>query len=136
MYIEVGMFYKTRNGLKVRIYATDGTDSTAIHGAVLNLKEKWTPYQWFSGGECQMGSNWPMDIVSEWVEPHPAESWPVDAKLLVRDYEGDEWVKRYFAKFEKGLVHSWANGGTSWSACAPTTVWRFVKLAEADDGQG
>jgi hypothetical protein len=74
-------------------------------------------------------------------EPHPAESWPVDAKILVRDYEGGEWVKRYFAKFENGLLHAWTGGGTSWSFSdsatvwkfsGPTTVWKFAKLAEEE----
>lgn len=68
-------------------------------------------------------------------ETHPAESWPVDAKILVQDYEGGEWIKRYFAKFENGRLHAWLGGGTSWSANGHTSVWGLAKLAEADDGQ-
>lgn len=63
-------------------------------------------------------------------ESHPAESWPVDAKILVRNYKGNKWVKRYFAKFEKGLVHSWVNGSTSWSAYDRVIPWTFAKLAK------
>lgn len=69
-------------------------------------------------------------------EPHPAESWPVDTKILVRNSEADEWNRRYFAKYENGLLHFWVGGCTSWSSCGTTVTWNFFKLAENDDGQG
>lgn len=34
MRIEIGKFYKTRKGQKVRIYALDGYMDNAIHGAI------------------------------------------------------------------------------------------------------
>lgn len=34
MRIEIGRFYKTRDGKKVRIYALDGYMDDAIHGAI------------------------------------------------------------------------------------------------------
>lgn len=129
MKIEVGKFYKMRDERKVRIYCTDGDARSGVHGAFYNGRG-WFAWTWTKEGisDSSTGkSNY--DIISEWVEPHPAESWPVDAKILVRDYEGGEWVKRYFAKFENGIVHSWAGGDTSWSSSGQTTVWKLAKLA-------
>ena len=56
---------------------------------------------------------------------------PVDTQIYVRDYEGGEWIPRYFAKFEDGRVCAWCGGGTSWSRGEHETIfWRHAKLAE------
>ncbi len=66
--IEVGKFYKTRNGMKIRIYAVDGYYKYPIHGAIL-WDEDWEVESWDKDGlyygrerECKL------DIVSEWEE--------------------------------------------------------------------
>ena len=69
---------------------------------------------------------------SEYVEP-PVD-WSkvtVDTPILVRDYDYQDWFKRYFAKFENGVVFSWAEGSTSWSA-ERSIRWRQAKLAESE----
>lgn len=63
-------------------------------------------------------------------EPHPAESWPVDAKILVWNDERQKWIRRHFSKFENGDVYAWINGATSWSAEGSALPWRTAKLAE------
>lgn len=68
MKIEVGKFYKTRDGHKVRISANDGVLSDAIHGAVLNYS-CWISCNWRGGGKSSDGIE--NDIVSEWTEPKP-----------------------------------------------------------------
>ena len=58
--------------------------------------------------------NW---LFSEYKEPEV--DWSkvkVDTPILVRDMEGDEWTKRYFAKFIDGIVYAWMGGATSWTA--------------------
>lgn len=67
---------------------------------------------------------------SEYVEP-PVD-WSkvaVDTPILVRDNANLEWTKRYFAKYENGIVYAWSNGATSWSGdrCTP---WKLTKLLE------
>lgn len=67
---------------------------------------------------------------SEYVEP-PVD-WSkvaVDTPILIRDSSFSEWVKRYFAKYENGIVYAWSNGATSWSGdrCTP---WELAKLPE------
>lgn len=72
---------------------------------------------------------------SEYVEP-PVD-WSkvaVDTPILVRDFVGGEWSRRYFAKYENGIVYAWENGATSWSAHRSNiTDWKMAKLAESED---
>lgn len=73
---------------------------------------------------------------SEYVAP-PVD-WSkvaVDTPILVRDLEWGEWAKRYFAKYENGLVYAWVNGTTSWSAGDKDYVndWKYAKLAASEE---
>ena len=73
---------------------------------------------------------------SEYVEP-PVD-WSkvaVDTPILVRDFAGDEWARRYFAKYENGIVYAWCAGATSWSACRSINItdWKMAKLAESEE---
>ena len=56
----------------------------------------------------------------------------VDTPILVRDTEDEEWVKRYFAKYEDG-VYAWSGGATSWTSENITTNWKYAKLAESEE---
>lgn len=71
---------------------------------------------------------------SEYVEP-PVD-WSkvaVDTPILVRDSEKESWRKRYFAKYENGIVYAWENGATSWSVNnSKITDWGMAKLAESE----
>ena len=70
---------------------------------------------------------------SEYVEP-PVD-WSnvaVDTPILVRDFVGGEWARRYFAKYENGIVYAWGGGTTSWSA-ERSTCWKMAKLAESEE---
>ena len=65
----------------------------------------------------------------------PETDWSkveVDTPILVRDYEGEKWRKRYFAKYENGTIYAWGSGRTSWSGSS-MTVWNCVKLAESEE---
>lgn len=58
---------------------------------------------------------------------------PVDAKVRVKTVSSD--LKRHFAKFENGAVHTWDLGTTSWSAPGNylnTSLWspNDVELVE------
>ena len=73
---------------------------------------------------------------SEYVEP-PVD-WSkvaVDTPILVRDTEKEEWRKRYFAKYEDGIVYAWRDGTTSWSMFNSDSItdWEMAKLAESED---
>lgn len=56
----------------------------------------------------------------------------VDTPVLVRDFEGAKWEKRYFAFFKNGKVNTWCGGTTSWSSenITDTISWRHARLVE------
>lgn len=57
----------------------------------------------------------------------------VDTPILVRDYENNDWLKRYFAKYKDGKVYAWVDGATSWSSDDMACGWKYAKLAEKGD---
>ena len=60
----------------------------------------------------------------------------VDTPILVKDTEDEEWDKRYFAKFECGVVWSFCDGRTSWSKRKTRNdiiSWKYAKLAESEE---
>lgn len=71
---------------------------------------------------------------AEYIEPEVDWSKvPVDTPILVRDNRNNEWLKRYFAKYENKRVYAFCDGGTSWSS-AGFLSWEYAKLAEVDNG--
>lgn len=74
MKIEAGKFYKTRNGQKAYIYATNAPDSERpIHGYVVWSDGEIRLYSWTAlGGFWDNGDKpgkYGPDLISEWVEP-------------------------------------------------------------------
>ena len=62
----------------------------------------------------------------------PETDWSkveVDTPILVRDFEGSDWFRRHFAKYENGTVYAWDGGDTSWSGGVVMTEWKYAKLA-------
>lgn len=53
---------------------------------------------------------------------------PVNTKVYA--YCGDTVQQRHFARYEGGTVHTWVNGGTSWSTTHTNDDWDRVELAE------
>ena len=60
----------------------------------------------------------------------------VDTPILVRINEDKEWERRYFAKYENGVIYAWNSGCTSWTTHCMTacmTAWEYAKLAEGEE---
>ena len=78
-----------------------------------------------------------MWLFEEYKEPEVDWSQvSVDTPILVRDYENEEWNRRYFAKYENGNIFVWMHGSTSWSTPdGKTAVWPYAKLAEIEKGE-
>lgn len=75
-------------------------------------------------------------LLEEYEEPEA--DWSkveVDTPILVRTDETTPWVRRYFAKYEDGIVFVWNLGRTSWSAAndKDVSVWHMTKLAESEE---
>ena len=93
-----------------------------------------------SCGVCHMKQIlWLLEDYEEPEEPEePEVDWSkveVDTPILVRTVEWAEWAKRYFAKYEDGMVYVWNLGRTSWSATYDKDVsaWPYAKLAESEE---
>ena len=78
-------------------------------------------------------------LMEEYKEPEePEVDWSnveVDTPILVRNPEDEDWIRRHFAKYENGLVYSWCDGCTSWSAYRSkyVTKWKYAKLVESEE---
>lgn len=98
--------------------------------ACYKLECKHCLFNTYSYGYC--GDKTKKWANSEYVEP-PVD-WSevaVDTPILVRDSSFSEWGKRYFAKYDNGVVYAWSNGRTSWTGdrCAP---WKLAKLPDKE----
>lgn len=75
-----------------------------------------------------------MWLMEEYEEP--GVDWSkveVDTPILVRYSKTSNCHKRYFAKFEDGMVYAWSDGRTSWSSDDDETDgWTYAKLAEME----
>ena len=76
----------------------------------------------------------------EWLDLEyvaPPVDWSkvaVDTPIFVRNREKEAWRRRYFAKYENGIVFAWENGLTSWSAHRSNVVgWGTAKLAGGEE---
>ena len=77
-------------------------------------------------------------LLEDYKEPEePEVDWnkvEVDTPILVRDYEGQEWARRYFAKYENKTIYAWDSGRTSWTGDG-VTEWKYAKLAETEGAE-
>ena len=75
-------------------------------------------------------------LMEEYEEPEePETDWSkveVDTPILVKESEDGKWHRRYFAKYEDGVVYAWNCGCTSWSETV-MTPWKYAKLAEGEE---
>jgi predicted nucleic-acid-binding Zn-ribbon protein len=74
--IDTTIDYETKNGLKVRIYATDGKGHRPVHGAIYQ-EEVWVPINWCNDGSYHQSSSSKFDLV-------PA---PQEFKIWVNEYK-------------------------------------------------
>ena len=78
-------------------------------------------------------------LLEEYKEPEEQEiDWSkvaVDTPILVKDYKSEQWERRYFAKYENGIVYEWSSGCTSWTIYNQNDItrWNLAKLAEEGD---
>lgn len=120
--------------------ACNGGNIAVVNGKLENCRKTQCNECNFNGGtirDCEIKTRkW---ANSEYVEPiEPQVDWskvPVDTPVLVTDRKDaaeSEWKKRYFAKYENGMVYTWANGATSWSG-EIVSSWMYAKLAESEE---
>ena len=112
---NVNKLYKNNNGERWKIIfcCKDNYDIEAENG-LMHLGELYT---------IQQIADMDFEEVVDWSKV------PVDTKILVKDTIERKWHKRYFAKYEDGVVYTWHNGCTSFTT-EETTQWDCAKLYE------
>lgn len=126
--IEMGKKYRTRTGLPARVIATDVKDSIYRVVALVG-KDVERVYHYTTTGHSLPSSQHGDDLV----EVSPYEDFKIDDKVLVRDYENEEWNKRYFAGISAdGLALAFVDGQTSWSSSGGTAKWGCCIKADQD----
>lgn len=89
---------------------------------------------------CKQGKQnnlkWLMQDYEEKQEEQPPVDWskvPVDTLIEV-SVDGINWVKRYFAEYDKSIVCAWDNGSTSITAEDEWCIseWKYARLVEEE----
>ena len=91
MEIEVGKFYRLRNGMEAIIYAKYEKENL-LHGAVIGSRPSM--FTWDLKGENGIYS-----IIGPWIEKHPAQDWPEQSVIEVRNSQTDPWRLRRFVMY-------------------------------------
>lgn len=134
------MLNREKHAKEIIEIACNGGNIAVVNGKLENCRKTQCNECNFNGGtirDCEIKTRkW---ANSEYVEPiEPPVDWskvPVDTPVLVTDRKDaaeSEWKKRYFAKYENGMVYTWANGATSWSG-EIVSSWMYAKLAESEE---
>ena len=121
-------------------YAKEILEIACSHGVIAFNKttNKVVPCNSLCCSNCLFGHNCDEGI-KEWCESEyvePPVDWSkvsVDTPIRVRFSGDDNWVKRYFARYDNGQVRAWINGTTSWTANGKSDTWTYAKLAEPNN---
>lgn len=112
--------------------------------AIEKATKKITPCGSLNCGEClfwECGFNCDMRAL-EWADAEyiePEADWSkvaVDTPILVRQFQHNDWSRRYFSHYDNknGLVCAFSDGKTSWTGQDDWKSWNYAKLAEVNDG--
>lgn len=109
----------------------DGEDVAVVDGKPIRCTETPCDTCELRGNCTKRFKHW---ANSEYVEPQVDWSKvPVDTPILVKGSNDACFSRRYFAKFENGVVYAWDAGRTSWSDGTRMTNWECAKLAESEE---
>ena len=64
----------------------------------------------------------------------PEVDWskvPIDTLIRVKLHESDDWIYRYFSKYENGKVYAWNNGTTSKTG-ESASPWLYAEIVTED----
>ena len=123
--ISMDKQYKTRDGRSVRILCVDREDSSfPVVALVSGSKGGQGVISYPSNGTYGEESYYDLIEVTPW-------DFPIDTPVLVRDQDGESWIKRHFAGVsKKGYPTTFCGGCTSFTAdeCSGTVSWnQFIK---------
>lgn len=108
MSISMDKKYRTTGGSNVTLLSTNAPLNGAykIVGVVNQQLCRWS----------HLGTALTGNPGHDLVEVSEYEDFKIDDPVMVRDNEGEEWVRRYFAGVDaNGFPLTWCYGATSWT---------------------
>ena len=108
--IELNKVYKDRRGNDVRIICVDRQDDSPIVGLLMMEDGEYLAC-YTAGGQYIPDEPSANDLIL----PEDYSSYKIDEPVMVRDNDGAEWLRRYFAGVKADKPCAWDNGATSWS---------------------
>lgn len=116
--IEMGRFYRTRDGREVRIYAVDGGGDQPVHGAI-NLDGEWECLVWRMDGRLSEYIETDTDLIE--VKPR------IKREVWVNVYRGREsQYYEIYDEYDDALEHHTKD---TCIACKKITI-------DCDEGEG
>lgn len=116
--------YKTRDGRGVRILCVDG--SNPGYPVVAELPQGWVML--YKDNGVSPTSDTGLDLVE--VRDRVPDDTPVDAKIWVRNSEGEVWMPAHFCKSFQGRTYIWACGTTIHTSGGHASTWKYSTLTE------
>lgn len=128
MNIVLDKAYKTKSGLKVKIYSLDNGGIGSVHGAFLDPCGDWVLTCWTKSGTCLISSKQDLVEVSEY------EDFKIDDRVYVWNKNSNLKFRRHFAGVgeKTGKPMTFFDGKTSWSngLGQTPTVWDYCEKAD------
>ena len=122
MIVQMGKKYKTKGGEPMRVLCVDSGDSdypVICVDSTGSAKEYTADGRYYSERE---------DEFRDLVEVSPYEDWPIDAKIIAKDDDGNEHPRHFAGISSCGQPLAWNDGCTSFTTnkfCA----WTEARLA-------
>jgi len=120
--IDMKKQYRTRDGRKVRVLATDANHPNYPVVALIEIPggEEFASHMSIDGRMLIHCKN-----NSDLIEYNPAQDLKVDQPLLVFNFLGAQFQRRHFAEFKDGEVWCFDNGQTSFTSIdGRSSSWR------------
>lgn len=112
--LSVDGTYTTREGTPVTVLTVSMRVGDGNNRALVLIRNECSDYvvTYSLKGRIYEDREHPFDLIPG----NPWHDFEVDEPVLVRDFEGELWVKRYFAGVFDGRPYVWMNGVTSWTS--------------------
>ena len=122
--IDITKTYRTREGKKARILATDVTSTFNVVAAIEILPGKECVYMLLENGQYTLNGEHAYDLI----EYNPGDHLKVDQPVWVRNADAALWLPRHFSHYSEGSYWAFQAGLTSHSArgtgCSDTP-WKY-----------
>ncbi|EKD22482.1 MAG: hypothetical protein ACD_85C00010G0003 [uncultured bacterium] len=110
--IDITKTYRTREGKKARILATDVANTANVVAAIEILPGKEYVYMFLENGQYTLNAGHSYDLF----EYIPHEHLKVDQPVWVRNTDAAPWLPRHFSHYADGSYWAFQDGLTSHSA--------------------